>query len=772
MRRPAFHFSVFYVAGIYTAYLLGTGWRDWLAVILLLAVAAAVSPREKSCCLAVILIFAAGGMAFSHAAFQMDHVEKQAGLEVEAKGTVYSVSQTTEWAKLLVDSDAYGKVLVNIYQKNPDFELVVGKEATFAGLLELPQTAGNPGGFDYRMYLRSVGVPLVMQMDPDKITFSNQAVDPLANGIATFRHEFSSRLMEQIGVEQTGLIMAMLFGEKSGLGDETYEMFQRNGTAHILSVSGLHVGFLYSIFVFLIGGKRKPAANVAILAMLVVYGVLSGFCPSVNRALLMIGLHMLSNVLCRRYDLLSSAGIAAVILLVQNPYALFHLGFQLSFFSVILMGWIFPFIARMLPKGHILSVLLPIPLLQTAMAPYTAFLFNYFSFGAYAANFGVVFFSSLLVPAGLLAMLASVLPGPSFELVSVFLDLCARMVLWFNDATYADGRTCMDVVSPQVFTIMVFYGLFFFILSETGRILFIRKRHHLVGLALLLIVATGCYVDLRTEDGFDRADAVFVDVGQGDCLHIRTPSGRNILIDGGGKESFDMGKKVLKPYLLKNGVNKIDLAMATHLDMDHFDGLRGLAACGMVDLLGVYDGNRLLQPEILQNTNLEPSQIRYFHQGDKIKVDDWVWLEVLYPKQKSAQLNRAEIKSGDENPRSLVIRVHLGEYRILMTGDIDTAIEEELLSDNQIGGVESEILKIGHHGSKFSTSDEFLLATNPLIAVFQTGKNNYGHPDPTILEKCMEKGIMVYRTDRSGAIGFFGLYEERTPTVRTIKEGR
>lgn len=771
MRRPAFHYSVCYTAGISVAFLSRLSWQSWLALAGLLVAAVLMLEKNKCGILAAVLFFVVGGTSFLAAQHHMDEIGELAGMERDCRGTVISVVQTKECARLLINTRDFGNILVSIYQKNPDYDLAVGKSAAFYGLIEMPQSAGNPGGFDYRLYLRSIGVASVMQLHPDEITFSKKPANLFAHEIAGFRGDFEERLGMRIGEERTDLTMAMLFGDKSGLGDEIYETFQRNGTAHILSVSGLHVGFVYSIFVFLIGGKRKPAANGVILAMLLLYGVLSGFCPSVNRALLMICLHMLSKVLCRQYDLLSAAGLAALILLAQNPYALFHTGFQLSFFAVVLMGWIYPFIDRILPKGHILSAVIPIPLLQTAMAPYTAFLFNYFSLGAYAANFGVVFFSGLLIPAGLLAMIASGLPSPIFELASVFIDLCIRCIVWCNDITYAGGKTCIDVVSPQVFFLLLFYGLFLFILSESGRILCIRRRFLPISFAVLLIFVTAAYLDLRTEDGFDRADAVFVDVGQGDCLHIRTPSGKNILIDGGGKDSFDMGKKVLKPYLLKNGVRKIDLAVATHLDVDHFDGLRGLASCGMVNQLGMYEGNRLLQAKLLHDTGLAENQLRYFHQGDSINVDDQVWLEFLYPKQKTKSVYQEEIRDGEENPRSLVVRVYVGNYRILMTGDIDTKTEEELLSDPSLPGIDSEILKIGHHGSKFSTSDDFLQETDPLVAVFQTGKNNYGHPDPGIVEKCLEKGIMVYRTDKNGAIGFFGLFGDGEPSIRTIREG-
>jgi len=207
------------------------------------------------------------------------------------------------------------------------------------------------------------------------------------------------------------------------------------------------------------------------------------------------------------------------------------------------------------------------------------------------------------------------------------------------------------------------------------------------------------------------------------------------------------------------------------LDIDHYEGIRSLATDGFVESLGLYSGNQLIEKKIMEDTGLAQNQLSYLHQGDRIQVDSTVWLEILYPEQKSRQVYESEILANDENPRSLVIRVHLGKYRILMTGDIDTSIEAEIMATQSDSNLEAEILKIGHHGSKYSTSDDFLKTVNPKIAVFLTGKNNYGHPNITILEKCREKGIMLYRTDENGAIGLFGLYKDQAPYFRTIRKG-
>ena len=213
-------------------------------------------------------------------------------------------------------------------------------------------------------------------------------------------------------------------------------------------------------------------------------------------------------------------------------------------------------------------------------------------------------------------------------------------------------------------------------------------------------------------------------MGQGDCLHLKTAEGRNIFIDGGGSIRYNVGEKTLKPYLLKNGVKSLDLAAATHLHTDHFLGLSQLAEVFPVKAF-------LTEGEA----------------GQRFSIGENQWLELLWPLKKDAD-------SDDENLNSLIFKVHLGGLTILVTGDL-TEEGEELLLERYKGTnkLSADILKVAHHGSNYSTCDRFLEAVKPAAAVISVGKNNYGHPGDKVIEKLQKKGIMIFRTDRDGAVG-------------------
>jgi competence protein ComEC len=252
----------------------------------------------------------------------------------------------------------------------------------------------------------------------------------------------------------------------------------------------------------------------------------------------------------------------------------------------------------------------------------------------------------------------------------------------------------------------------------------------------------------------DRSSLVFVDVGQGDCLHIRTPDGRNYLVDGGGSVDYNVGAKTLLPYLLKNGVGHLDGVFATHLHTDHWRGLCELSEQMDVGKVYIYEGNRVIDIAI----KVGKDDIRYIAQGDAVALGAGVKLDVLYPPRRAEEdyLYAAEEEAagrGDENANSLIMKIDYEGVTALMTGDAGEEAEKALL-DISASALRSRILKVGHHGSKYSTTNDFLAAANPDAAVIQVGRNTFGHPTTEVLDRLADDDIMIFRNDLGGAIMF------------------
>jgi beta-lactamase superfamily II metal-dependent hydrolase len=321
-----------------------------------------------------------------------------------------------------------------------------------------------------------------------------------------------------------------------------------------------------------------------------------------------------------------------------------------------------------------------------------------------------------------------------------------------NEAAYNVAYGHLSVTSPPVFALVLYYGVFFLLSSEGVRVLWQRRRRR--GLAgafcvLLLCVSLSAFAPGLARDG---SALVFVDVGQGDCLHIRTPGGRNILIDSGGSVNYSVGEKTLLPYLLKNGVDRVDLALITHLHTDHCQGLAELSREMPVDRVAVYDGNRLRRAEIAEKFGVPEARVLYVYAGERVTLDEGVYVDILFPERRDDATYERILRDEDENKNSLLMRLVYRDASVLMTGDLGFAGEEAILESVGAEELRSTVLKVGHHGSRYSTSDAFLSAVAPRHAVIQVGKNTYGPPPPHGLEKLTESGTLIYRNDTGGAI--------------------
>lgn len=685
---------------------------------------------------------------------------------VEGRIVTVQIRDEESW-QMLVTAKGPGKRLVQVKGAPEAPAELVGKWAVVRGVVALPAERRNPGIFDYRLYLKTKGVRVILQCNAGQIAFRQDRSSLLFSEIARLKYCFMDKLKQQMEPEAYGLMVGMLFGDCSFIGDDTYEAFQKNGVAHILSVSGIHVGIVYLYISRLLGNRKTRSFYLLTALMLVFYAALSEFSPSVVRAVVMIFLHMFSKVSWRRYDFISCTAASALGMLLVNPFYLFNVGFQLSYMAVFCLAALLPWTNRKLVQLEengrsgamvdALRCLAPLLIIQIGMAPLTAYLFNYFSAASFFMNVPIIAISGVIIPLGVCLLPVSFVGGPLFGVGAQAAELLVDFMLWLNKLFYLPGVGFFNMVSPPVFLLLVFYGFFFFLSSEYLRILYQRGRGKAITVCCSLILLFSAAVSSVAGGDYHDADLVFVDVGQGDCLHIRTPEGKNFLIDGGGSLNYKVGEKILLPYLLKNGARSVDLAVATHLHDDHYLGLKELAGKMKIGKLGVYDGNRLREQQLLAETGLKSKDLLYLAEGDRIQLGKEVQIEVLYPAERSREeYEKLLLSEKDENRSSLILKVYYKGLTVLMTGDLGLEGEEELIGSYQDDpdALRADVLKIGHHGSRYSTGDAFLAAVNPKVAVFQVGKNNFGHPHPSVIDKCSKKGIIVYRNDQNGAIIF------------------
>ena len=674
--------------------------------------------------------------------YTSDYLEGLEGNNAAVTGRVVSiVKKDDEYFKLqlsdvsiISDNGARSykkKILVNVYSDIADYRTVLWDRVYITGEVSIPKERSNPGTFDYRRYLKSIGIRCI-------ITAENIENVKKAGGIAALLKSAKCRtadIFESALGDDSAVVMGLLFGETSGIDEDIIETFRRGGTAHVLAVSGLHLGLLYSFLCRFKRKKRSIPADIAIVLALSAYTALAGFTASVVRACLMIFIHIAGNHLNRRYDLISSTCVSMIIILAVNPMQIYSAGFQMSFLAVITLGIMIPLIQKKI-KG----ILLPMIAVQTGMVPYTMYVFNYVSLTSVISNIPVYFIAAAMIPAGILVIAFCWLPVIA-KPAAMITGLFVKLLLWCNDFTYMGGVFTFDVASPSVIFLAVYYIFIFYMCSEAGQIALIRRNYKKIAAVFAAAVICGAGCSVYLSDGFEKTDMVFVDVGQGDCLHIKA-GGKNLLIDGGGSFNYNVGKSTLKPYLLKNGVTKIDMAIATHLHTDHYQGLKELSQTYRIKKLGVYEANSVNENHLKKE--FKTDEILYLAAGDVINMGRNVSVEVLSPDRGNP------LDEKDENKNSLVLRVNVRGSGVLMTGDIDEKGEKTLIADTDI---KADILKVAHHGSRYSSCEKFIAVAAPKIAVIQVGKNTYGHPSEEVIKRLEEHKITVLRNDEQGAVG-------------------
>ncbi len=620
--------------------------------------------------------------------------------------------------------------------------------------LAAPASAGNPHCFDYADYLKSCGIRLIGTLTSFTITDGSEsgggtaAIFLPASVLQDLFGAYERLLVRQkfrfaalLHPQSRGLLMGVLFGETAYLDDEITQQFRDNGTAHILAVSGLHIGILYDLYRRLTRNRSSAPALAALGLLLFSYGTLSAWSPSTVRAVLMIGLSVAARLLDLRYDMLTALSAAALLLIARNPYVILGTAFQMSFLAISSIA----FFQRILPQkvpGSLTTALA----VNLGLILYQAYQFHTISLISLAANLPILYLTGYFVPFAMGCFALSGCAGGSlFSLCLSFLEAMAQMMLRINAWFGLSGHAAIEVVRPPIWLTILLLGGAFFAASETCLLLRLRKQNKQlagrVGLILLMALA----VQLLTYSPITHDDLIFVDVGQGDAIHLRS-HGSQILIDGGGNVRYDVGSKTLKPYFLGNGVRKLDLALATHRHTDHY-----LGQCQLAETFPV------------------KQQLAGLTAGKEIRLgkNDQVWIEVLWP------LTLDEDPQQEGNAACSVFLLHYDGYRILVTGDLDEEGELAMLayyqSIGQTGTLRADVLKIGHHGSRTSSAAEFLDAVDPRIAVIQVGKNNYGHPSPEVLARLAERGIRVFRNDLDGAVGlkFRGQKGIRVDTMRT-----
>ncbi len=811
-------------ASVFTAYLAGillTEWLHWGTWPLLflttgIFLAVLLPPCRSSAPLLIVgIFFLLGGLGYNLSMHRIPPASLRFQTSPKRSVTVIGVIRSfpeisAERTRFLLDAErcdgrkAAGRVQVSLmYVRKGNREnrlrrnLRYGDRIRLSGRFLPPRDYGNPGAFDYAGYLARRGIGLTTATSGRHIRILGRNLgNPLIGVVLAQKRAFHDFIGKILNGEIGAVLPALIVGDRSGLDENLRRRFADAGAAHLLAISGLHVGFavlffytlLLILFRFLLPLRwlrqsrfwciPSRLASIGSLFFLVYYVILSGGRTATIRAAIMIGVFLLSRILERSRDLLYTLLVAAFVILLWSPPSCFAVDFQLSFAAVTAMV----LYDRSRQKRSILEkeeeesrdrqpalrsapaerrpwkwaakggAVFAVTLLAfAATLPITAAVFHRVSPAGLVSNLLLVPLTGLIiVPCGMAAFflfqLSPVLAVYPAKMAGFGISLLLTGVDFFGSGPLRP----VWVVPPPAGWIVLFYLVLLLLLMIAQ----IRPVYRLVSVFLLSVLFAGAVLGLGKGKGDGKLHIDILDVGNAASTLVVFPDGKTLLIDGGGSysSSWDVGRNLILPALLTLRVRKIDLMILTHPHPDHLNGLVGLLE--ELPVGEVWEGWRTFPSEMYHRFRKEIHDRgilrRYIGAGKMTRSLGETRIEVLRVTEDPGKTDHSAVNNG-----SLIVKIGLRRFSFLDMADLEVEGEDALIRRYR-SELKATVLEVGHHGSRTSSQATFLDVVRPEAAVISVGAyNRFGHPAAEVLGRLcyIAPKKRIDRTDRDGMIG-------------------
>lgn len=702
-----------------------------IAVIILL-----ITKNKKIIVILICLIISIGYVSILE-----NKYSKISDMPIKEMVTIISDIQEKEYKKVCTAKIVRNnkKILINIKMSQDIPSIKYGDSLYIEGEFKQPEEARNYKEYNYKQYLKTKKIIGTVELEKVKILKSS-------NG--SFIHNIQKYIRDTINGtltdEEGNLLLAILLGDKDKLSEDIQESFKTSNLSHMLAVSGAHVSYIILGLTYVLQNSiiGKKNGKIVCIIFLLAFMAITNFTPSVTRACIMAILTLFSSIIYRKSDVYTNISVVALITLIFNPYSLLDLGFQLSYGGTI---GIIIFIKRIQEKksnskviNYIKQMALVSIYANIIIIPIMMYHFNTVSFTFIISNIMASPILGIIVITGFLFIIASITVKPLTRLIAIFIKPILSILIKISQICSKLPFSNILVVTPYMFNVISYYAIILYCIKSKK-----NNKCKIIICLLIVLILINFIIYIFPQ----KLRIFFIDVGQGDSTLIITPDIKTVLVDGGGSDSFDVGEKVLLPYLLDRRILKIDYVLISHFDTDHCGGI-------LTIMEKVKVKNIIISEQAEHSENYERFKKLMIHKkirlievkkGDKIKIGRYSEFKILFPTSRLLSENPL-------NNNSIVAQFNYNNFKMLFTGDIEKLAEQQILKTEK-AEIRADILKVAHHGSKTSSIPEFIKAVRPKIALIGVGKNNtFGHPNQQTIKNLENIKCRIYRTDLQGEI--------------------
>ena len=666
------------------------------------------------------LIIAFGWLSYR----QQEVIFKINDEKVHHQATVLEIKRQTEERQTAIIKLDSAHVYLTYEGIEP--KLIPGDEIEVNGILRIPNHPTVPHQFDFKNYLKTLGIEL---------TLYSQELEVIGQSYSVWKYQYLiiEWIQENYPILTATYLQAFFVGVRDGIDSELVDAYQKLGVIHIFAISGLHVNLLVNLigYCFKRIGMIQEILNFVIIGLLLIFIVITGGSASVIRAGLMTSFAILNRQYKWQFSSLDIFSMVFIFNFILNPLNVYQIGFIYSYW----ITFVLIISQNFLTEFSSFKKMMFFPFLaQIAALPIHLFLAYEVNLMAYLMNLLVLpLVTNLIIP---LLLMTLIIP-PTTILTEIILQLFESLHLFFANQLniqWIFGQLSFSIVMFLMFCLLL-TGWFY----ERQR----KRSYWLVLIILFVLILEGQRL-IKPE-----TKLTFLDVGQGDSMVIQSPyQSCTVIVDTGGNFSFtgeakSIFSQTLEAYLLGEGIREIDYLILTHQDFDHTGEAIPLMERFPIKTLILSEAKISgKMEEIIEIAHLKKIEIKQVKTNDRLKCSNQTYTFIHPPP-----------RNLDSNDDSLVMTLEINAFNALLTGDIGMTVEPYILNEYSLNHL--DVYKVAHHGSKFSNSKTFLETLNPTYAVVSAGRNNiYGHPSLENIEIMSDLGIPLLSTQEQGSIQF------------------